>query len=164
MGRAKQATSKARPQNWSTPQPLFLELERRFGRGGFTLDAAADDENTKCKRYLHEEEDALEHDWGGGELDVERVWVNPPLADIRPWVEKALSEVEEGRAEVVVMLLPARTGQAWFHDVVLPHAEVHFLRGRVNFVPPPGSDVKRRSPFEDSMVVVFSKRLDVSGL
>lgn len=160
---ANPKAAKNRPQNWRTPQPLFLELQRRFGRQGFTLDAAADWENRKCGNHLSEEEDALAADTAWGDAaEPSRVWINPPLKDIRPWVAKAHAEVEEGNAEVVVLLLPARTGSGWFHDYCLPYAHVEFLRGRVAFIPPPSDDATlnaRKAPFEDSMVVVFSKPL-----
>lgn len=157
---ANPKAAKNRPQNWRTPQPLFLELQRRFSRGGFNLDAAADQENTKCACFLTEMEDALSLPWRLDHLSdrerITRVWINPPLKDIGPWVAKAHAEVEEGRAEVVVLLLPARTGSGWFHDYCLPYAYVEFLRGRVAFDPPPGVET-RNAPFEDSMVVVFSR-------
>jgi hypothetical protein len=50
--------------------------------------------------------------------------------------------------------LPARTGNIWFHRYVLPHAEVRFIRGRLNFTLGGGAKARFRAPF-DSMVVVF---------
>lgn len=154
---------KNRPQNWRTPRALFLELERRFSRGGFTLDIAADDANTKCCRYFTEKESALDDaDWSEPDGSPARAFGNPPLKDLGPWVAKAHSEVEEGNAEVVVLLLPVRTGSGWFHDYCLPYAYVEFLRGRVSFEDPSGAG--RSAPFEDSMVVVFSKPLAPGAL
>jgi hypothetical protein len=49
-------------------------------------------------------------------------------------------------------VLPARTGNAWFHRHVLPHAEIRFIRGRLNFTI--GGGGRKNAPF-DSMVVVF---------
>lgn len=48
---------------WETPQKLFDELDAEFH---FTLDAAASDENHKCKRYFTQKEDGLRQNWGGG--------------------------------------------------------------------------------------------------
>ena len=67
------------------------------------------------------------------------------------WLGKAVIEAQEYGA-LVVMLLPARTGNAWFHRHVLPHAEVRFLKGRQNFTL--GGSGRTNAPF-DSMVVVF---------
>lgn len=47
---------------WETPQKLFDELDAEFH---FTLDAAASDENHKCKRYFTQKEDGLRQNWGG---------------------------------------------------------------------------------------------------
>ena len=51
----------------------------------------------------------------------------------------------------VVMLLPARTDTAWFHDYIYGKAEIRFIRGRLKFV---GS--KNSAPFP-SMVCIFRK-------
>lgn len=81
---------------------------------------------------------------GGGE----RVWCNPPYGRvIRQWVEKAYHEWLNGAT--VVLLVPARTDTAWFHDYILPYAEVRFLRGRVHF-----NNSKDPAPFP-SMVCIF---------
>lgn len=48
--------------DWCTPQALFDELDREFH---FDLDAAASDNNAKCKRYFTKETDGLHNSWGG---------------------------------------------------------------------------------------------------
>lgn len=79
------------PANWRTPPDFFEKLHAEFG---FTLDAAASDENAllgrdcgyagdhcdehQCwtvGRYFTEEDDAISQDWTG-----ERVWCNPPYS------------------------------------------------------------------------------------
>jgi site-specific DNA-methyltransferase (adenine-specific) len=82
-------------------------------------------------------------EWNG------RVFCNPPYSNIRDFLEKGRNEIEAGRAEVVVYLLPARTGTRWFHDLILHRGEIRFLRGRLRF-----GDASNVAPF-DSMVVVF---------
>lgn len=121
---------------WETPQEFFDEWDRRYH---FTLDACALPENAKCKRYFTPEQDGLKQEWTGV------VWCNPPYGrGVGKWVEKAV----KSRA-TVVMLLPARTDTAWFHDWVLPYGELHFIRGRLKF-----GGCKNAAPFP-SMVVVF---------
>lgn len=75
------------------------------------------------------EDDGLSKDWGG-----HRVFCNPPYGRlIGRWVEKAAKEGMKPNT-VVVMLIPARTDTAYWHDWVVPYAaEVSFLRGRVKF-------------------------------
>jgi phage N-6-adenine-methyltransferase len=128
--------------NWETPPELFARLDRQWGP--FTLDAAADHDNTKCAAFI--QGDAFEADWAGHA----RVWINPPYGRgvIKPWVRRALRESHNGRR--VVMLLPARTDSEWFHELVIPHAfHIGFIRGRVRFV-----GASSGAPFP-SMVVVF---------
>ncbi len=52
----------------------------------------------------------------------------------------------------MVMLIPARTDTAWWHDYVVNASEIRFLRGRVKFVKP---GVKSDAAPFPSAVVVF---------
>jgi phage N-6-adenine-methyltransferase len=142
--RWRAATSISASEVWRTPPALFLALNQEFD---FTLDVAADDGNAMVDRYLDADRDALTQSWAG-----ERVFCNPPYGrDLGRWLAKAIVEAHDGGA-LVVMVLPARTGNAWFHRYVLPHAEVRFIRGRLNFTL--GGGGRKNAPF-DSMVVVF---------
>lgn len=142
--RWRAATAPSGQTIWRTPEPLFRALHQEFD---FTLDAAADDGNAVCDRWLDAERDALAQSWHG-----ERVFCNPPYGrELDRWLQKAVEEAQVHGA-LVVMLLPARTGNAWFHRWVLPHAEVRFLRGRQNFTL--GGSGRSNAPF-DSMVVIF---------
>ena len=79
-----------------------------------------------------------------------KCWCNPPYGkNVGQWLKKAVEEVQSGRAERVVFLLPARTDTAWWHDYVLPYGEVHFLRGRVTF-----EGAENPAPFA-SVIVLF---------
>ncbi len=143
---------------WETPQEFYDELNK-FWR--FNLDPCATKENAKCETYYTKEQDGLERDWCYVQYNPEykspylrypgRVFCNPPYGrEIGQWVEKAVAEVQNGNAEVVVMLLPARTDTRWFHDYVLPNAYlVRFVRGRLKF-----GGSKNSAPFP-SVVVVF---------
>lgn len=126
---------------WETPQDLFDFLDGLFG---FTLDAAASVGNAKCSRYFTKEDDALAQEWNG------RVWVNPPYGrEIGRFVEKGARSVFSRDAEVVVMLLPARTDTAWWHDWVMNAQEIWLIRGRLRF-----GGTKNSAPFP-SCVAVF---------
>jgi len=82
--------------------------------------------------------------WGG-----QRVWCNPPYSELRAWIQKARVSAQFGTT--TVMLIPARTDTAAFHDCIYnkPNTEVRFLRGRLKF-----GDSKNSAPFP-SMVVIF---------
>ena len=123
---------------WSTPQGFFDDLNKEFN---FTLDPCATGENHKCHKYFTQEDDGLVQSW-----DNEVVFCNPPYGrELKHWVKKA-SETVGG---VVVMLIPARTDTAYFHDYIYNKAEIRFIRGRLKF-----GGHTNSAPFP-SMVVVF---------
>jgi len=125
--------------DWETPPDFFAGLDAEFG---FTLDVCAHADNAKCERFLSLAEDGLLQPWEG-----ETCWMNPPYGRIiRDWCAKAHREAHLGAT--VVGLLPSRTDTAWFHDHILGHAEVRFIRGRLRFVGAAAS-----APFPSIVVV-----------
>lgn len=56
-------------------------------------------------------------------------YVNPPYSNKRPWIEKAIIEMKNGNT--TVMLLPHDSSAAWYHDLVVPNAEILSFRGRL---------------------------------
>lgn len=160
-GRAMIAWHGARRQCWATPWPLFREIERRYSWGGFTLDAAAEEWSAKCAAWLGAEADALSPStpWGS-RTQPARVWINPPFDNIEPFVRRALAEVAEGTCEIVVLLVPTRTGQRWWAELVRPWARVVEILGRVSFVPPADYDGEANGGFEDCAVIVFERALE----
>jgi site-specific DNA-methyltransferase (adenine-specific) len=67
----------------------------------------------------------LSRDWGS------RTYLNPPYSNPTPWCQKAVEEMKAGK--LVVGLLRGDVSAGWFHDYVLPFAEVRFVRGRISF-------------------------------
>lgn len=126
---------------FGTPQELFDELNKEFN---FVLDAAASERNHKCLWYYSKEDDALTKNWNLGGV----VFCNPPYSrgNVAAFVKKGYEESLKG--VTVVLLLPARTEQAWFHDYV-SKGEVRFIRKRVKYE---GGKTSARFP---SMIVVF---------
>ena len=134
-------------QDWETPTDFFKKYDDGFN---FTLDACATPQNAKCGKYFTKEDDGLTKDWGGN-----RVWCNPPYGcEISKWVKKASEEAQKPHT-IVVMLLPARTDTAWFHDYILGKASIQFIRGRIKFV-----GATTSAPFP-SMVVTFASAMFV---
>lgn len=138
-------------QEWETPQWLFNKLNKEYD---FTLDPCATDENFKCEYYYTKKENGLRQIWLGN------VFVNPPFKDVKKWVEKAWGQVYSAKhANIVVMLLPARTDTRWFHEYIWsqkenrprPMVELRFLKGRLKF-----GGAESSAPFP-SMVVIFKK-------
>ena len=136
--------------DWGTPQEFYNELNTEFS---FTLDPCASHENAKCEKYYTTNDDGLAQSWRG-----ERVFCNPPYGRvIGKWVKKCA----ESDADVVVMLIPARTDTRWFHDYIYGSAEIRFIRGRLKFTNKSIADFTGNSktspaPFP-SMVVVFRR-------
>lgn len=117
--------------DWRTPEALYNGLDEEFN---FDFDPCPTDPQF----------DGLTCMWGS------RNFVNPPYGDeITAWLRKAVEEHRMGR--LVVLLLPARTDTAWWHDLVMPNAdEIRFIRGRVSIEGHNG----KGAPFP-SVVVVF---------
>lgn len=125
-----------------TPPELMAFLERTLGP--FSCDP--------CQ--IHATWNGLEIDWRGV------VFVNPPYSDIRPWVLKAIREVENGRAHRVVMLVPAATDTIWWWDAWKAARGVWFLRPRLRFI----KDGKRMgSPAFGSALLIFGAPAGVDG-
>lgn len=123
--------------NWATPQDFFDELDSEFG---FTLDVCASSANAKCKMYYTKEDNGLEQDWAG------IVWCNPPYGrEISKWIKKGFETGQKGHT--VVMLIPARTDTAYWHDYVM-HGQIRFIRGRLKF-----GGHKNSAPFPSAVVI-----------
>lgn len=143
--------TRAKTDDWSTPPDLKARLEQEHGgRYGFSLFDPCPIGGSGGLEWLWPLDDGLP------------VFVNPPYSKLKStkkrgigWIEKCRNEASRGR--VVVALIPARTDTTWFHEHILPHAAVHFLRGRVKF----GSR-GTPAPFP-SMVVVWPCGCKASG-
>lgn len=126
--------------DWETPDWLFEQLDKEFQ---FYIDAAADDRNHKCDVWISEDDDALQVDWSAGG----NVWLNPPYGrGIGQWIQKAYEESRKGMT--VVVLVPARTDTAWWHDWAMRAAEIRFIRGRLKFVGAASS-----APFPSALLI-----------
>lgn len=132
-------------EEWETPEEVFIPLSKEFGP--FDLDPAADSRNARAPKFYSIEQNGLAKEWTG------RVWLNPPYGKaIAHWMQKASYEAQEGRAAIVVALVPARVDTAWWHDWVQGKAEVRFLRGRVRFKAPHGLKMSS-APFPSAIVI-----------
>jgi phage N-6-adenine-methyltransferase len=128
---------------FSTPQWLFDQLDSEFH---FTVDVCASSQNAKCVRYFDSKIDGLKQSWAG-----ETCWCNPPYGrGVGVWLKKAFEESRQPKTTVVTLVF-GRTDTAWFHDYVLPYAEVRFLKGRLTF-----EGCAHSAPF-GSMIAIFPK-------
>ena len=78
------------------------------------------------------------------------MFCNPPYGrETCKWVKKSYEESKK-RNTLVVMLIPARTDTAYFHDYIYGKAEVRFIRGRLKF-----GNSQNAAPFP-SMLVIYN--------
>lgn len=145
---------------WLTPIDFYLELDKRFHFDNF--DPCPADNNL-------DEFDGLAIEWS------KVTFCNPPYS--RTLKEKFLhkSYTESLKGKLIVLLLPVSTGTKIFHDLILPHAKVEFIKGRLKFegidsdgnwinphcglgrlknIPLDSSQINRSGQF-DSMIVIF---------
>ena len=135
----------SRSDLWSTPQDFFDKLNDEFH---FDLDACAIPENAKCERFYSPEQDGLSQPWTGN------VWCNPPYGkDISKWIAKAQNEIKQN-ANVIVLLVHARTDTRWFHEYLYnkPNVELRFVKGRLKF-----GGGANNAPFPSMIAILRSK-------
>src|SRR4051812_35432085 len=130
MSRRAPAQKPGRPkQDYGTPADFLRAVKRRFGIVEFAIDLAATAENAVAPMFYTEAENALVQPWRTKGLEI--AWLNPPFANLGPWVEKAWKESQIGAR--LVMLVPAGVGSNWWRDFVHGKAFVLLLNGRITF-------------------------------
>ena len=113
----------SKKDDWTTPKALFDELNDEFH---FTVDLCADDSNHLCDKYYTKENSGFD-----AILTGERVFCNCPYGkkSTSDWIKKCAT----CDAELVVLLIPARTDTIAFHEYIYHKAEIRFLKGRLKF-------------------------------
>ena len=122
--------------NWATPKEFYNALNQEFH---FDFDPCP----------LHHTVDGLTIEWG------RKNFINPPYSCKlkEAFIRKAFEESKKGK--LCVLLLPVSTSTKIFHEVILPHAEIRFKRGRIKFLANGEENEKYKSGQMDSMVVIF---------
>jgi hypothetical protein len=124
--------------DWRTPDWLYKQLDDEFH---FDFDPCP----------YGADFDGLSIEWGGSNF------VNPPYNrfDKPKFIKKAYEESLKGKTSV--LLIPAYTGTADFHNYIFPHAEIRYLRGRVAFkgFNSKGIYSEKNKGRADSMIVIF---------
>jgi phage N-6-adenine-methyltransferase len=113
-------------QGVGTPPDLIGAVENRFG--ALAWDLAATPENAKAPQYITPTVNSLLVDWSVW-IGPQLAWLNPPFADIAPWVRKAAT-----CGARVLVLVPASVGSNWFSGHVHRKCMVLALNPRVTFV------------------------------
>lgn len=115
-----------------TPISFLIRVCEFFG-GDIDLDPCSNSlENPHCPARLHYTKalNGVELPWFGN------VFVNPPYSreSLKPFVDKAIQEFEEGRAKQILVLVPARTDTKW--HLSLKDYSRCYLTGRLKFENP----------------------------
>jgi hypothetical protein len=133
-------------QSVATPYAFLYAAARRLRIPRFHFDLAASADNARCgpHNYFDIKDNALSRSWEDPVNDRQCLadgwshygvvpwnWLNPPFADITPWVEKAYAESLLGAHTAV--LVPSSTGANWWNDWVHGYAYVLAIRGRLQF-------------------------------
>lgn len=125
--------------HWETPDWLYKKLDHEFH---FDFDPCP----------LNHTTDSLKEEWKG-----ENIFINPPYnrIDKPKFIQRGYEEWQKGKT--VVLLIPAATGTKQFHELILPNAEIRFLKGRIAFK---GYNTKgvystKNKGKHDSMIVIF---------
>lgn len=146
-------------QSWGTPPDFVAAFQKRFG--SIVFDLAASPHNAVARHFFTEAEDALKQDWSYLHKEIARpgewLWLNPPFADMVPWVAKCAEECRKGAR---IALLSKVSLARWFVDHVEPNARVYLLSPRVKYVPAPGNErgpngALRTGADFDSMLSLF---------
>ena len=128
---------------WETPEYIYDPLNKEFN---FDFDPCP-----LCE-VITPENDGLLIEWGQSNF------VNPPYTRHlkEAFIKRAIEESKKGKT--CVLLIPASTDTAIYHDYIVPNAkEIRFLRGRVKFkgVNTKGVYVTNNCGMSGSMVVIF---------
>lgn len=132
-------------QDYCTPPDVLRSVRRKLGIEQFDIDLAASNDLV-CPRFYNEEQNSLIQHWRVG---TGWNWLNPPYANIEPWVQKAWQESFLGAKTAV--LVPASVGSNWWGTYVHNNAHVLLMNGRVKFV-----GAKDLYP-KDTVVLLYSK-------
>lgn len=124
--------------HWATPPYIYDPLNEEFK---FDFNPCP----------LHADFDGLTIEWGQSN------WINPPYnrEDKPKFIQKAYEEWKKGKT--CVLLIPAATGTKQFHELILPNAEIRFVRGKISFhgYNSKGEYTTKNKGKHDSMIVIF---------
>lgn len=147
MSKTHDGRTKESKDCWETPPYFFKLLDDEFH---FTLDPCSSNDNHLCKKYYTIADDGLSKDWSG-----ETVFVNAPYKFNALWVKKCYDEAQKPDTKVV-MILPSRTDNKYWHNYIMKAKEIRFCKSRVQFLLNGKLPKKARCNFP-LVVIVFGK-------
>ena len=106
---------KSKSDDWETPDIVFKIIEKEFS---FSKDQFFD----PCP--LNYKLDALNIEWN------KINFVNPPYSLLKEFISKS---IQESKTKIIILLLPCKTDQQWFHDIWKLRNHVYWFKGRLKF-------------------------------
>lgn len=128
-------------QDYATPREFLTAVLVKWNLPRFSFDLAANRSNTVAESWFGtysegNSSDSLVEDWSLYQRG-HALWLNPPFANIEPWVRKCR---DWGRFRAAAetdgklfLLTPASVGANWFQCHVHDIARVYFLSPRLSF-------------------------------
>lgn len=126
---------------WSTHRDVIDYMESRFGK--YDLDAAADESNAVCAKFIDERSNCLNRWWGKGK----HVWLNPPYSHPLPFVMKSIEQMQHDNQ--IDILLPADNSTAWFSVAQKHAAEIIWIVGDV--------EIEKTGRDEDEFIITSQR-------
>lgn len=132
-----------------TPAHIVTLVQACFG-GAIDLDPCCNPgkPNVQAAKHYRMAQNGLKQPWHGN------VYCNPPYSDAGEWVDKAITEFQEGRTDATILLLAARPETNAFH--ALRDFPVCFIKGRLTFIGNPNP-----APFPSALVWVSEQSTDI---
>ena len=122
--------------HWATPPEIWEYLKLEFGR---VYDPCP----------INPIEDGLNINW------KPITFVNPPYSKVKEWLLKAHKELKKGNSHTIIFLLYVNTDTVFFQDLILPYAEIRYIRGRVKFI---SLDGKKAPAMRPSALIIFKRK------
>lgn len=122
---------------WNTPKEVFDGLHKEFH---FSFDPCLPPIIGKFKG------NGLKEKWKG------RVFCNPPYDNISQWIKTGWEEICQNNCQLIVFLIPSRTGTKWFSFLQKRDAEFRRCTKRLKF-----GDAKQSAPF-DSLIAIITRK------
>lgn len=154
MSQITQGMMSSDTDQWFTPATIVEQTRNLLGLDAFDLDIAADADNAKAPRYYTVEDNALQQEW-----NCTNGWLNPPYGRIiGQFTQRAIEQVENGNAERITLLVPARTDTNWFQELADWATHIHFIKGRIKFENPEKGNTQS-APFPSAIVHLDAREL-----
>lgn len=129
---------------WKTPSNFVKFINKNFK---IDIDPCCSVFNVRAKKHFTKEQNGLIQNWEGN------VYMNPPYSKISKWMQKAFNEYN-GRCDLILCLVPSRTGANWFQHYGFKADYILFINKRLKY--DIGKRKKTPAPF-DSALIIYGK-------